>query len=172
MRQRAWPFLVLVAVFAAAPLTDAAENPPRAELRANGNSARLAPYTYGWIGQQHGGCAGLDSDGFPGYAPLLSVAHRHARPRVLFQRNHKPNVQSFRAYRRIDDESRRATGGRKKVRSRLRPKRKNGEVVGWTIAFHVNVAKRPYFDLAVSFPPRTEETCCLLYTSPSPRDRS
>jgi hypothetical protein len=81
------------------------------------------------------------------------VAHDHARPRVVFLRDRRPRVERFRAYAELDGAGQPAGDGRH-VGSTVRAKRKNGEVIGWAIRFRVNVARRPYFDLDVDFPPR------------------
>ena len=159
MRRRAWPFLLLFGLLVgaaspASPPARAAERPPPAELRAGGDSARLAPWTYSWrypSGQAF--CGAVVADGFPGYGPRLSLPHRHARPRVVFLRDRRPHVSRFRAYSEIGDGGT-PVGRGKRVRSVVRPKRRRGEVVGWAIAFRVDVVARPYFDLDVSFRPR------------------
>jgi hypothetical protein len=159
VRYRAWPFLLLAALLAAAlwvqpAFAAAAKKPPRAGLRANGESARLGPWTYRWqYGAGWSGCQIIIADGTPSYEPRLSVPHRHARPRVVFLRDREPRVERFRAYSEIGDEGTPEGSGRR-VRSQVQPKRRGGEIVAWAIRFRVDVVDRPYFDLDVSFQPR------------------
>jgi hypothetical protein len=158
VRSRAWPFLLLAALLAAALCAQpafavAAKKPPRAELRANGESARLGPWTYGWSYPSGNACAAVVSDGFPNYRSRLSVRHRHAQPRVVFLGDRRPRVARFHAYSEISGEGT-PEGKGKRVRFQVGPKRRRGEIVGWAIRFGVDVVDRPYFNLKVSFRPR------------------
>jgi hypothetical protein len=158
VRSRAWPFLLLAALLAAALCVQpafavAAKKPPRAELRANGDSARLGPWTYGWQYPSGQSCGSVVSDGLPNYRPRLSVPHRHSQPRVVFLGNRRPRVARFHAYSEISDEGT-PEGKGKRVRFQVEPKRHGGETIGWAIRFRVDVVERPYFNLKVSFRPR------------------
>jgi hypothetical protein len=153
VRRRAWPILVL-ALLLTAPAAEAAKRPPRAKLQGNGESARIGPWSYSWShpsGPEY--CAGVASDGIPGYDARIDVAHPHAKPRVVILRDRRPRVLSFRAYAELDSNGLTNSDG-KRVASDVEPRLRNGNVVAWVIAFRVNVAVRPYFDLDLGFRPR------------------
>ena len=154
MRSRAWPFLLLaLSLLIGTAAAEGAQRPPRAELRANGSAAKLSPWTYTWNHPSGAACASMHADGIPDYRPRLAVAHRHARPQVVFLRDRRPRVTRFRAYRRISRSGLPAGRGQR-VASTVRPRRRDGEVTGWRVKFRVDVVARPYFDLHVSFRPR------------------
>jgi hypothetical protein len=153
VRRSAWPFLVLTLLLGA-PAAEAAKRPPRAKLHGNGESARIGPWTYSWAfpsGPEY--CAEVASDGVPSYDARIDVAHPHARPRLVILRDRRPRVLRFRAHAELDNNGF-TQGHGKHVTSRVRPKRRNGDVVAWAIVFRVNVGARPYFDLDLGFRPR------------------
>ena len=158
VRKRAWPVLVLAALIAA-PVAEAAKRPPRATLHAAGESVRLGPYSYGWMGPQgRGECVGVDGDGVPNYAPRMSIPHRHGKPRVVLHRDRRPRIEDFRAHRALTGHGSVAGRG-KRVRARLFERRRGGEVVAWVIAFRVDVVDRPYFRLELRYPERGSASC-------------
>lgn len=160
MRTRTWPSLALVVLAGAlfggvVSVAAAAKAPPRSELRANGQRERLAPWTWSWTYREGptSGCAAVVADGGPSYEPVVSVAHRHARPRIVLRRDRRPRVVRFRAYSQLDAQGYPVGHGRR-VNSRLRPKRSGGEIVAWALRFRVDVAERPYFDARLRWPGR------------------
>lgn len=159
MQRFAWPLLaLLVGLLVLAPVAEAAKRPPRAVLRAAESQARLGPWSYSWSYPSGDKCGAIVADGFPDYGFALSVAHRHARPRVVFLRDRKPRVTRFRAYRKLNRSGLPAGEG-ERVASAIRPKREDGEIVAWKVRFHVDVVERPYFDLDVRFPLRRLGGC-------------
>lgn len=155
MRYRAWPLLVLSLSLLTTATAEGAQRPPRAELRANGDSVKLSPWSYSWNHRSGAACASAHGDGIPSYKPRIAVAHRHARPQVVFLRDRRPRVTRFRAYRKLNRFGT-PDGRGQRVAPTIRPKRRDGEIVGWRVRFRVDVVERPYFDLDVSFRPRGE----------------
>jgi hypothetical protein len=157
VRRRAWPFLVLVAGLLAAPAAQAASRPPVAELRANGESARVIPHSFTWSSPAPpDGCAQLiaGKTDFVADRPTLELAHRHARPRVVFLRDRRPKVRQLLSYVRVDAKGR-PVGAARLVETDVRPRRRSGKVVAWAVQFRVDVRTRPYFRLDVTFPRRS-----------------
>jgi hypothetical protein len=151
VRGRAWPFLVVLAAVAAPAAADAARHPPPAELRGNGQSRVLAPWSSFWaFPAPPDACAEGHGDGVPSYEPRIEVAHPHAQPRIAILRDRRPRVRGFRAYAELNENGF-AKGHGKPIEFRVRPKRRNGKVAGWRIVFRVNVAARPYFDVRLNY---------------------
>ena len=156
VRRSAWSIFVVLAVLVTGSTVSASETPPRAKAQGNGEAQRLRPLTFSWSfpsGPKL--CATTSSDGFfPSYDLVLTTEHSHAHPRILFLRDRRPRVRSFRAHHRLNTKTGHTAGRGKRVRFRVEPKLEGGEVVSWVVPFRVNVAGRPYFNLSVSYPGR------------------
>lgn len=122
--------------------------PPKAFLHS-GNDRQRGHSSHFTRGSHHGGgkCSVMHGDGFLTWPNALE--HESGKKlRIGFRRDDKPVEVDLDDYRKVSEEGY-TKGKRRAVPFKLRPRRKDGEVVGWRVLFRRDRSGHHYLTLHV-----------------------